>query len=474
MSAWPLIAHDRPDAVLAFRDGRPISAAQFLHDARSLAARLPDAQHVLNFCNDRYEFAVGLAASLLRAQRSVLPSTHTSEVIRQLRAFAPDVYCLTDDPACPIELPQLQCRPPAALRSVAPLAAPIAAPLATPLATMAALGPWQVPQIDEQQLAAYVFTSGSTGTPVPHPKSWGRLVQCVRRERSRLRPNESAPAAILGTVPAQHMYGFESTVLLPLQSGSALCADRPFFPADIAAALSALPPPRVLFSTPVHLRALLSAGLALPPLELIVSATAMLSDKLAREVESRYGAPLLEIYGSTESGQIASRRSALEQDWQLWPEVRLQLIDGRCWVQGGHVAQPTLLADVIEPVDEQRFLLRGRTADLVNIAGKRSSLAYLNHQLHAIPGVVDGVFFVRDDAAASLAGVTRLAALVVAPELDAAAIILALRERIDPVFLPRPLLLVEQLPRNQTGKLPQHMLRSLAAQAAARQPHLFV
>jgi acyl-coenzyme A synthetase/AMP-(fatty) acid ligase len=54
--------------------------------------------------------------------------------------------------------------------------------------------------------------------------------------------------------------------------------------------------------------------------------------------------------------------------------------------------------------------------------------------------------------------------MVVAPTLDAAQITHALRERIDPAFLPRPLLLVDALPRNETGKLPQHALHALAAQ----------
>jgi acyl-coenzyme A synthetase/AMP-(fatty) acid ligase len=456
MSALPLITHDRPSAVVAWRHGEPISAARFLDDVRALAARLPESTHVLNFCADRYRFAVGLAASLVTGKCSILPSTHTPEVIRHLRAFAPDVFCLSDDPQCPIALPQLlYVEPP------------------PPRAQAQQSGGFSVPQINAAQLAAYVFTSGSSGTPVPHAKTWGRLVQCVRAEVTRLPVNDLSACAILGTVPAQHMYGFESTVLLPLQSGAALCAERPFFPADIAAALAVLPGARVLVATPVHLRALLAAELALPALDLIVSATAMLPAALAREVESRFGAPLLEIYGSTETGQMASRRTAREEQWRLWPGVRLTVGDSHCSAHGGHVARPTALADVLEPTDEEHFLLHGRTADLVNIAGKRSSLAYLNHQLNAIPGVTDAAFFVRDDSEASLAGVTRLAALVVAPRLDAATIIQALRQRIDPVFLPRPLLLVEHLPRNATGKLPQHTLRALTAQAALQQPHLF-
>jgi len=454
MQALPLFAHTRPDSVLAYRGGRPISAHRFLFDVQELAQRLPAGRHVLNLCTDRYRFTVALAASLISGRCSLLPPAHTPEVVRQLRAFAPDAFCLTDDADCTLELPLLFYRE----SDVEP----------SPMAHA-----WSVPRIEAEQLAAYIFTSGSTGTPVPHRKSFGKLVRCVQIEAARLAPIGRGGCAVLGTVPAQHMYGFESTVLLPLQSGSALCAERPFFPADIGAGLQRLPRPRALVTTPVHLRSLLAADIALPPLDLVVSATAMLPLQLAREVERRYAVPLLEIYGSTETGQIAVRRTALEENWRLWDDVRLELIEERCWAQGGHVEQRTALADVLELRPHGDFVLHGRLADMVNLAGKRSSIAYLDHQLGSIPGVIDGAFFVREDGGTSLAGVTRLAALVVAPTLEASAILQQLRERIDPVFLPRPLLLVDTLPRNETGKLSQHMLRALVAQAAARVPHLF-
>jgi acyl-coenzyme A synthetase/AMP-(fatty) acid ligase len=117
---------------------------------------------------------------------------------------------------------------------------------------------------------------------------------------------------------------------------------------------------------------------------------------------------------------------------------------------------------VLEVRGGDRFLLHGRIADLVNIAGKRSSLAYLSHQLNSIPGVLDGAFFHCEAARAALTQVSRVAACVVAPTLDAARLLQALRERIDPVFLPRPLLFLTRLPRNGTGKLPQEALRALA------------
>ena len=416
---------------------------EFLADVRRVAAALPTGGHVLNVCADRYRFTVGFAASLVSGKVSLLPSTHTPEVIRQLTEFARDVFCLTDDPKCDIALPQM----------LFPDLGPVSGEEVS------------VPEIDAGQLAAYVFTSGSTGTPLPYRKTWGRLVRCVRDGASRLGLLDGRQHTIVGTVPAQHMYGFESSVLLGLQTGGAICGERPFYPADICSVLASAPRPRVLISTPVHLRALLAAGVSVPPTDLIVSATAPLARDLAYEVEEKFATRLLEIYGSTETGQIATRRTAQTLEWQLWPGVTLSLQeDGRAWAQGGHVEQPTPMCDVLELTEGDRFLLHGRMEDLVNIAGKRSSLGYLNHQLNSVRGVIDGTFFLPDDSHASSTGVTRVAAFVVAPTLDAASLVEELRQRIDPVFLPRPLIFVDRLPRNGTGKLPQEALRALAAQ----------
>ena len=89
--------------------------------------------------------------------------------------------------------------------------------------------------------------------------------------------------------------------------------------------------------------------------------------------------------------------------------------EGTC-ASGGHVEQDVLLCDVIELRDAETFLLHGRVADLVNIAGKRTSLANLNYHLNSIEGVRDGVFVVPDDRGEA---VIRLTAFVVAPELSA-------------------------------------------------------
>jgi acyl-coenzyme A synthetase/AMP-(fatty) acid ligase len=446
MDAVALLSHTSPTAVVAFRSGTAVTARRFICEAEHLAAHLPPGKHVLNACADRYRFTVGLAACLITQRVSLLPSTHTPEVIGRLANFAPDACCLTDDRGCDIDLPRVHY----------PKEFPA---IEVPHRRAAA---WQAPEIPAAQLAAIVFTSGSTGTPLPYRKTWGRLAQCVRDGAPRLGLLDGRMHTLVGTVPAQHMYGFESTVLLALQSGNAFSAERPFYPADICAAVAAVPRPRALVSTPIHLRTLLASGVEFPPLDLIVSATAPLAQDLAREVESRFQTPLLEIYGSTETGQIAMRRTAASAAWRLWPGVRLDVSGDQAFALGGHVEQLTPLCDVVEITGEDEFLLHGRTADLVNVAGKRSSFGYLNAQLNAVAGVIDGAFFLPDADPAATTGVTRLAAVVVAPEMSAATLMERLRERIDAVFLPRPLLLVDRLPRNATGKLPQHALQALA------------
>jgi acyl-coenzyme A synthetase/AMP-(fatty) acid ligase len=134
---------------------------QFLADVERIAGILGPSRHVLNACNDRYRFAVGFAATLQTGKLSLLPSSQTPEMLRQLTAFAPDVVCLTDEADGGSGLPGVRyTEAPAAVRT----------------------GPSTVPQIEAWAPAACVFTSGSTGTPLPYRKTFGKLIECVRVE----------------------------------------------------------------------------------------------------------------------------------------------------------------------------------------------------------------------------------------------------------------------------------------------------
>jgi acyl-coenzyme A synthetase/AMP-(fatty) acid ligase len=440
MNTLPLISGVGLDGVFAWLPAGPRRVRDFLADAAALAARLPAGGALLNVCHDRYRFAVGFAAGLIAGKVSLQPSSQSAETLARIRADFPDVFCLCDGEVDTGELP----------RCVFP-----------DLSAAAPQGVTAIPHLPADRLAAILFTSGSTGLPQPQRKTWGKLVANGRAEAAALGLDRT-PHTLVGTVPVQHSYGFESTFLLALHGGCALWSGKPFYPQDIAAALDAVPRPRMLVTTPFHLSTLLASGIELPAVDLLLSATAPLSAALAAEAEARTGAPLNEIYGSTESGQLASRRTTDGPAWTPLPGVRLEQDADHTWAGGDHVEGRVALSDIIELLPDQRFLLQGRHADLINIAGKRTSLAYLNHQIAAVPGVVDAAFFLPDDEAPD--GITRLTAFVVAPTLTSRQLLAELRQRIDAIFLPRPAIFVDALPRNATGKLPRSGLQALYAE----------
>lgn len=445
MSKLPLLAHNDWDSPLAYRSGQVITVRQYLSDVNYVANYLADGNQMLLACDDRYHFCVGFGAAISRGQSCLLPSTHTPETIKQLREQFPTAYCLTDDPGCSIDLPQTQ---------IIPLLKTPNAEGATP----------QMPLIDAAHVAAYVFTSGSTGAPVPNAKLWGGLIRNARAEALSLGlcdTHSNPTLVIVGTVPPQHMYGFESTVLIAMHNGFAFEAKKPFYPADITATLASLPSHRMLVTTPFHLRTYLSEEERFPPIDLVLCATAPLSPQLAAEAEEKLKAPLKEIYGCTESGQLATRRTTASQVWTMMNDIKVTGQHDDCYVSGGHVHGKIKMNDILDVLTPETFLLHGRSSDVINIAGKRTSLAYLNHHLNSIKGVEDGAFVLPDHAEDAL--VTRLAAFVVAPSLSEQVLLQQLRARIDAVFMPRPLRFVKQLPRNSTGKLPREQLLKLLA-----------
>lgn len=146
-------------------------------------------------------------------------------------------------------------------------------------------------------------------------------------------------------------------------------------------------------------------------------------------------------------------------EWATYDGVRLAPCENGGTAVTATLAAPGALGDVVEVLDPTRFRLLGRGDDVVKLAGRRASLAGLTSILTGIDGVADGVFIAPDDL--DERPTARLEAFVVAPGRSAAAILAELRGRIDAVFLPRRVVLMEALPRNETGKLPRRALEAM-------------
>lgn len=402
-----------------------------------MANALPQGGYAINFCEDRYLFCLGLVASLRRGLITLLPADRSARHLERLAQDYPEALVLTDQP-----------------RAGVPEAHRVTRLPVRPLAGEATLG------IEAGRIAVIAFTSGSTGAPRAYPKTWGSLLESARLIDRQL--GGTFGQTLVATVPPQHMYGLELSILLPLCRGAVMASDKPFFPADIVEVLHRSPAPRVLVTTPIHLRALLNSGLSLPPLALLVSATAPLDPAMARICEQRFEAPLLEIYGCTEAGSIAGRRTARDEPWTFYEGLELHAGGPHYHVSAPHLPAPVELHDALIRLDERHFELEGRASDLINIAGKRGSLAALNRVLLDIPGVLDGAFFLPESGSGST---PRLMVFVVAPALASDELLQSLRKELDPAFLPRAIHRVDALPRNATGKLPRQALERLALKA---------
>jgi acyl-coenzyme A synthetase/AMP-(fatty) acid ligase len=435
-ASTPLITHT-PERTLAWREGGPISAAAFARDVLRLARALPEGRQLVNLCEDRYRFMVGFAAAMQRGLITLMPHTSTPGAINQLLEDDRESYCLSDSVVEGIQAPHFDFEQ---LLRGQPTA-----------------GDGRLQSIAAERTVAILYTSGSTGHPKANPKRWFNLQREALSALGHFPFRRHGINSLLATVPSQHMYGLATAILFPWQGGFAVDTGRPFFPADIAATLARLPAPRVLITTPLHLRACVSAGIEWPEVAFVISATAPLSAELAESAERQLMTQVFEIYGSTETGSVAGRRTAREDHWRLYDGISLQADQAGHEILGGHLSEPVRLHDRLQIESPGSFRFLGRDSDMVKIAGKRASLSHLTHQLLNIPGVEDGIFLPPNEDSPQ----ARLRALVVAPTLSKPQILNALAHSLDAAFLPRPLYCVERLPRNETGKLPRSALQKL-------------
>jgi acyl-coenzyme A synthetase/AMP-(fatty) acid ligase len=433
----PLLRSATPERPVLWSHGKAVSVRELMQRVAAVARALPEGRHLINLCEHRDAFLIACCAALVRGHTNLLPSSRAQGAVDEVAgAHAGSYRC--DDPFI-----KRACK---RVRSEKLLRQDLA---------------YCHFELPGDHIAVKAFTSGSTGIPQGYTKLWRSFSRSsalnAMRMREILEPLQgSARPWIVATVPPQHMYGLETSVLLALLSDMAVHAGRPLFPADIAATLAEVPEPRVLVTTPVHMRAIAGSGQQFPRTALVVSATAPLDATLSKDIEKQLGTTVLEMFGSTETCVIATRRTSSEQAWHLYPEVILEPDAAGVAVNAPWFAAPMRLQDLIELQPGNRFVVRGRNADMVEVAGKRASLADLTRRLLAIPGVQDAVVFQPDTPSAGV--VRRVAALVVAPHLTPESISEQLAHSVDSAFIPRPLVRVSSLPRNEVGKLPRERL----------------
>jgi acyl-coenzyme A synthetase/AMP-(fatty) acid ligase len=420
-----LLTHGRAaGSPLALSRGSPVGFGRFAADVACATDRLRVARcrRAALLCRNRYRFAVGLFGLLHAGSTVVLPPNGQPGTLSDL---ADEFDMLIDD---------------GFIESLAGEAA-------------------MVPPIDPRCAYVEFFTSGSSGTPKRVKKSLAALEREVAT-LDRIWGGEIGRAATVATVSHQHLYGFTFTLLWPLAAGRPITCETHEIWEELFARLTLAP---VIVTSPAHLGRLSGiapVALALRP-RAIFSAGAPLSFTAARDACTVFGMRPTEIFGTTETGVIATRRRTSEhQPWQALPGIEVgadptgrlsvlsPFVDGNEWVETG---------DLIEPVDGG-FHARGRADRLVKIEGKRISLLEIEHALCRLPWAEDAV------ALALPGDPPRLAAVVVPSELGRARLNELGRFRFGRLLrraltatqessgLPRLWRFCDQLPGNHMGK----------------------
>ncbi len=402
------------DHVVALRRGEPLRWRRFCAETGGATRQLAGCRRVALVSDDSWDFAVGLLGALSAGAAVILPANTQPAT---LAALAGQVDRVVGE-------------------SFAPGAAEWA------------------PGLSAEGSRLVFHTSGSTGAAKRVERSLGSLGAELEALHA-LWGDGLAGAMTLSTVPHHHVYGLVFKLLWPLAAGRPFAAGRH----DLWETLLAdLPAGGLLVTSPAHLTRL--GGLEPVPPErrplMVLSAGAPLPEDAAGDALGVLGVPVTEIYGSTETGAMATRRrdGAGEPPWHPLPGYRISpTAEGLARLDS---PVGTLdIADRIEAVADGGFRLLGRADRIAKIEGKRIGLDEVERALEALPLVERAAVLVLDG---------RLAAVLVLRAEGREALAVQgrfrfgrllrrlLAEGLEPVCLPRRWRFVEALPVGDMGK----------------------
>lgn len=324
-------------------------------------------------------------------------------------------------------------------------------------------------ELDADACRLVLFTSGSTGEPSAIMKTLRQLDNEVAALEAQFGAG-LGEAVVQGTVSHQHIYGLLFRLLWPLSARRCFARRRLAYNEELTVLG---PEPLVLVASPAHLKRLpenqdwapLARGL-----RAVFSSGGPLSADAAHDMARLWGQAAIEVFGSTETGGIAWRRSGgTPQPWQALPGVQWRLDQDTLEIRSPHLADDAWLRtqDRAVPAAEGGFELRGRADRILKVEERRISLGAIECRLQASP-------LLREARVLALPGHRILIAVAAVPSaagqacLDTggkAALAAALREWLsahaEAIALPRRWRFLEALPADARGKCSERLLATL-------------
>lgn len=350
------------------------------------------------------------------------------------------------------------------------------------------------------QVAALVYTSGTTGAPKAVMLTHANLlfVGANNRKIRSLQPND----IVYGVLPLSHVYGLSALLVASLMSGAALRLVARYQPGELAHAL-AEEGVTVLHGAPAMYAKLLewssSSGkpLRAPQLRVAQSGGAPLTLPLKQGFESAFGVTLQNGYGMTEAAPsiCQTRLEAARADCSVGPaipgiEVRLNGSEqdpagiGELWVRGpnvmkGYYRAERVTAETITPEgwlktgdlarikpDGALFVV-GRSKELIIRSGFNVYPVEVEQVLNAYPNVVQSAVVGRD-----VTGNEEVVAFIEPSQgvmIDIAALKSYLKDNLSPYKVPSEIVVLDHLPAAATGKILKKELQQIANKRAGSQ-----
>jgi len=231
----------------------------------------------------------------------------------------------------------------------------------------------------------YFFTSGSTGTPKKIKKQFKMLTSEVGFHAENQNHLTSKNPVMISSVAPYHMYGLLWRFLFPLASNIISDLDIVFTPEELQHKQSIYE--SVLFATtPSFLDGITrykNQYIFKNNCIGIYSSGSLLDSKTSQNTYNIFNVSPFEIFGSTETGGVAARQQINGQTWSIFAPVTVTLTqNNELSIESDFsCANPYLMSDVVEMVDDKKFLLKGRSDRMVKIAEERVSLPEMEEKL---------------------------------------------------------------------------------------------
>jgi uncharacterized 2Fe-2S/4Fe-4S cluster protein (DUF4445 family) len=316
----------------------------------------------------------------------------------------------------------------------------------------------------------HLFTGGSTGAARLWSKSPRNLLGEVDFLLNRFEIDSND--RILASVPALHIYGLLYSLLVPLAASARVAAATPSFPEEIKQQMADTSP-TIFVSVPVHYRALKESPPDKRALRLAFSSAGPLAEADGAVFSNATGVDLVEIYGSTETGGIATRcRARGEQHFTPYGCIQWRVAGDTLDIRSPFLSAELpvrrsgwfTVADRVKAHGGEGFVVTGRADHIVKVGGNRVDLEKVRQAILGIPGVDDALIMANPVET----GRDREVVALVVGSASADPIKAALDKVLEPHEKPRRIRLVERIPMAATGKIDRRAIEKMTVSQAVK------